>query len=64
MSFDMVWLNTSGEEGGNFLVQIISTCLLSRRKKWGGGRHPTGKVRQVCILPAKTNLKAMFLRHT
>jgi hypothetical protein len=28
--FDVVWLNLaypSGEEGGNFLVQMISTCL-------------------------------------
>jgi hypothetical protein len=26
--FDMVWLNrSSGEEGGNFLVQMISTCF-------------------------------------
>ncbi len=31
MSFDMVWLNPKGEEGGNFLVQMISTYLLSRR---------------------------------
>jgi hypothetical protein len=30
----------SGEEGGNFLVQMISTCLTTRRR-WGeGGRHP------------------------
>ncbi len=30
----------SGEEGGNFLVQMISTDLLSRRVRGAGGRHP------------------------
>jgi hypothetical protein len=28
----------NGEEGGNFIVQMISSCLPSRRG--GGGRHP------------------------
>ncbi len=38
--FDFVWLYCSpipvGRSGGNFLVQMISTCLLGE----GGGRHP------------------------
>jgi hypothetical protein len=29
-----------GEEGGNFLVKMISNCLPSRRGRGGGGRHP------------------------
>ncbi len=43
--FDMVWLNRSsypmGEEGGNFLVQMISTCLPSGRER-GWGSAPCG----------------------
>ncbi len=30
--------------GGNFLVQMISTCLPSRRGRGGGDRHPVGRV--------------------
>jgi len=32
----------SGEEAGNFLVQMISTCLPSCRGRGDGGRHPVG----------------------
>ncbi len=42
----MIWLYRSpipvGRTGGNFLVQIISTCLPSRRGRWG--RHPVGRI--------------------
>jgi hypothetical protein len=44
--FDLVWLNHSpiplGRMGGNFLVQMISTCLPSRRGRRGGDRHSVG----------------------
>jgi hypothetical protein len=36
----------SGEEGGNFLVQVISTCLRYKYRKGGGGRHPVSAVRR------------------
>jgi hypothetical protein len=29
-----------GEEGVNFLIQVISTCLHSRKGRGDGGRHP------------------------
>ncbi len=42
----MVWLHAypSGKVGGNFLGQMISTCLSSRRGR-GGGSAPCDKVR-------------------
>jgi hypothetical protein len=46
--FDMVWQRRLpipvGEEGGNILVQSISTCLTLRKE--GGGRHPVGQNRK------------------
>ncbi len=39
----------SGEEGGNFLVQLISTCLPSRRGE-GGGRHPVVQIGKYAVL--------------
>jgi hypothetical protein len=35
----------SEEEGGNFLVQMISTCLPSRRGMGVGGRHTVAQMR-------------------
>ncbi len=37
---------SSGEEGDNFLVQMISTCHPSRKGR-GGGRHPVVLTRQL-----------------
>ncbi len=35
----------SMEEGSNFLIQMISTCLPSRRGRGAGGQHPVVKLR-------------------
>ncbi len=44
---DEVWLKSlaypSGEEGGKFLVQMISTCLRYRGEEGGRGSAPCGK---------------------
>ncbi len=37
----------SGEEGGSFLVQMISTCLPSRRGRGRRGRHPVVLARKI-----------------
>jgi hypothetical protein len=37
---------SSGEEGGNFLVQMIFTCRPYVWRKGGRGRHPVGQQRQ------------------
>ncbi len=44
----------SGEEGGNFLVQMIATCL---RYAYGGGGHPVTKMRFQFGAVEKSNAK-------
>ncbi len=49
--FDMVWLHHTsipvGEEGVNFLVEMISTCLATHGE---GGRHPVGRTQHTFSL--------------
>jgi hypothetical protein len=40
MWVDYVVRLSQWEEGGDFLVQIISTCLRCALRRGGGGRHP------------------------
>jgi hypothetical protein len=64
--FGLVWLNRSPIPvgrgwggGGNFLVQMIFTCLPSPRGKGGGGRHPMGVS---CLIRARSRKKLPLLR--
>ncbi len=56
---------SGGEEGGNFLVQMMSTCLPSRSRRRGGGRHHRVHIflemkQGLCVCPLSWSLHCNF----